>query len=543
MPLQAHEIPSVVIIRDPSSWEADVASNVVYSTTDSGTTDLFIDYSLYTANFVDLDNTSFEWIIIELENSFTDIPVELQTDDIDAKILKTVTELFIALKAKFSYNIDTEWYLTSQQRDVLNDTLMNLRINIGTVPVDDDLDVDIYMSRVKYYRYPADIYCSVSGVPVLIDTDVELGLGRITRMRTDIYSSVEDTQYLNTYVCNASLGMAPFSIGHCCSYSSITCSGITCSGVCTYSGGSFCAPTYTELLDLCSTYSGCVYEDLDYCINTYYGSTYSGGIAYDPTYSGCTYDFLEYHTNIYASGLPSELHVAPGRISFLSSDVFSTKLGVSDGIVSEIKTRSLFTGDFFIDRDNYTTASSIAWVDIVDYLYPINTDETFLYVDDVLASGIYFEDIPNGKRLYYDPLNDFYTDGVLTYSIHSENIMGEVEDKDFYLLYGYDLRINEVLDWGPNENVLVRAEAQNLVFCPGLAGEAYDFTTVDLESINLRCFITPVGWEDLNFKITPQSTVFFYGKTYTVRLENVKDFAGNIMPDLEYTFTIEDPSA
>lgn len=243
------------------------------------------------------------------------------------------------------------------------------------------------------------------------------------------------------------------------------------------------------------------------------------------------------------SSISAELTTQSGRIDDMKVDVFSTQLGLEGAFPTDFKTRSLFTGDFFLERDRFTTASSIAWVDIVDYLYPINTDATYLTVDGVTASGIWFEDIPNGKRLFYDPMDDFYSTGVLTYSLHAESSIGEVEERDFYLLYGYNLEPNSVIDWGPNERVVVRVEAQNLVFCPNKEGEAFDFVTSDLKSFNLKCTIRPVGYVDLAVQISPQSTVFYYGKTYTIKVKNVKDFSGNIMPDFEYTFTIEDPLA
>jgi len=237
----------------------------------------------------------------------------------------------------------------------------------------------------------------------------------------------------------------------------------------------------------------------------------------------------------------TELTTTSGRLVIMDTDIFSTALGLAGTTRVDLKTRSIFTSNFFIERDRFTTASSIAWVDIIDYLYPINTENTYLYVEGAEASGIYFTDIVNGKRLHYDPLDDFYNVGVITYSLHAENSIGEVEEKDFYLLYGYDLQLDEVIDWGPHKRVIVRVEASNLVFCPNMESIAYDFITVDLKSFNLNCTIYPVGFVDLPVSIFPQSAAFFYGKTYTVKLQNVKDFAGNIMEDIEYTFTIEDP--
>jgi len=552
MPLQDHEIPTIVIVGPLDSHEADIASNVVYSTTDSGTTSIFMDYSKYNADFTDTDNTEVEVTTLDTEVSYTSIIDTLEVADLKDKALDIVSTAFLAKKNSFAYDIDTEWYLSPYISTVSNDTYMDFRINLGVIPIRDDINVDMFFSNVTYYSCTADLYCCLTDTPRIIDIDVKQGDGRITRLSTDIYTATFDTSYLNASVYSTAMGMAPSgSNKHCCSYSGISCSGTD------YPGATFCSTTYSGLLALCSTYSGCVYEALDYCIRTcsgtsYYGSvqndlgycinTYSGTTYSGATYSGCTYDYLDYRVDTYPRGILSDLEVSTGGITLINLDIYSTSLGLSAPTSVDFKTRSLFTGDFFVERDQFVTASSIAWVDVIDYLYPINTDNTFFYVEGVLASGVYFEDIPNGKRMYYNPLNDFYSDGVLNYSIHVENSMGEVEEKDFYFLYGYDLQLDEVVDWGPNKQVLVRAEAGNLVFCPGLAGAAFEFGTVDLTSFNLGCSITPVGFEDLTFKIVPQSTVFFYGKTYTVRLHNVKDFAGNTMPDLEYEFTIEDPN-
>jgi len=253
----------------------------------------------------------------------------------------------------------------------------------------------------------------------------------------------------------------------------------------------------------------------------------------------CTADI--FNTIIQEQLLKTDIITQSGRLQPIGADVFSTNLGLVDGISTDFKIRSLFTSDFFIEQDKFTTVSSVAWVDVVDFLYPIDIANTYLEVDGTLASGIWFEDIPNGKRLYYNPLNDFYSDGVITYSLHAESVIGEVEDKNFYLLYGYNLEPNEVIDWGPSKTVVVRVEAQNLLFCPNKVGEAFDFTTADLSSFNLKCKIRPVGYVDLPVSIFPQSATFFYGSTYTVRVSGVKDFSGNVMPDFEYTFTIESP--
>lgn len=249
-----------------------------------------------------------------------------------------------------------------------------------------------------------------------------------------------------------------------------------------------------------------------------------------------------YSTISGTSNIGAEFTSISGKLSRAEVDIYSICLVDLVPHPADIKTKSLFVGDFFIDVDRFTVASSVAWVDMIDYLYPINTDETCLYVDGILASGTYFEDIPYGQRMYYNPLEDFYSTGEINYLVHAESIIGEVDERDFYLLFGYDLSLNEVIDWGPNNKVIVRSGAKNLAFCPNLSTEAFDFTTVDLKSYNLNCSIRPVGYVNLPVEIYPQSTAFFYGKTYTIKLKNVKDQAGNVMEDLEYTFTIEDPS-
>lgn len=452
MPLQDHEIPTVFIVGSPTNeWWADVSSSVIYDTTDSGTTDVFIDYSRYNAEFVGLEVTETEVTTVDSEASFDNTAGTVQTGDATTATDSLGAVAFFALKSPHSHGIDTEWFLSPKARAVFNDTYMDFRINLGAVPVDNDMPVEMFFSAVKHYNYLADVYCCLVDMSKDLTIDIETQSGRLDRLSTDIYASTSGTYYMDTSIFSTRSGVS--------------------------------------------------------------------------------------------GTLQSDVITSPGGITDVDIDIYSCELGISEPTGVDFKTRSLFTGDFFLSQDHFTTASSIAWVDVVDYLYPVDVYNTFLYVDGVLASGVYFEDIPYGIRLYYDPLDDFYADGVLRYSIHAENIIGEVEEKDFYLLFGYDLQLNEVVDWGPNSQILVRAEAQNLVFCPNLAGAAYDFTTVDLTSFNLRCTINPVGYVDLAIQIVPQSTVFFYGKTYTVRLQNVKDYAGNIMPDLEYTFTIENPLA
>jgi len=451
MPLQEHEIPVVTIISDKRDRTSGISTSVVYDNTTSSGTDVFMDMSLYEVDYSDTIDSIIEIITRSYDGtSYDDAYNEILYNSLNSLDKVTVVTMWLALKNLDLTDIEVDIYFTGYLQNILNDTAMSYRVNLGTIPGSFDSDMLLVAWGQNYFNNIADVFCAASGTMHFLDTDVALASGRLDKLPIDIFCSKQENPWL---------------------ISDVFCSGL-------------------------------------------------GFVS-----------------------LAAELTTISGRLDRLQADVFSTSLGLAGAYPTDFKTRSLFTGDFFIEQDNFTTATDIAWIDVVDYLYPINTDETYLSVNGTVVSGTWFEDIPNGKRLYYDPLDDFYSDGVLTYSIHTENTMGEVEDKDFYLLYGYDLHPNEVIDWGPNKTVVVRVEAQNLVFCPNREGEAFDFTTVDLKSMNLKCTIRPVGYVDLLVQISPQSTVFYYGKTYTIKLKGVKDFAGNVMPDFEYTFTIEDPLA
>ena len=453
MPLQEHEIPTVVIIDDLDSWEKDVSTSVIYRTTESGVEDVFYKMSFYDIDKDNLIDDIVELIIKSLSDSLDRTKIEFFIDELNKLSFDTLVSFWTSLKNSSQSDIDIGLFLSSYLVDYINNTDVDFRINIGTLHTNQDLDIEMYISGVKWYSYFTDLYCSNEAYVSNLDTDIEQNTGRIIRLNSDIYT---------------------------------TSTGTLASGVNEF-------------------------------INTSIYSTTSG-----------------------IGTIESELTSISGNIFKTDIDIYSTCLTDLVPHPTDIKTKSLFVGDFFIDVDKFTNASSIAWVDIVDYLYPIDTNNTHLYVDDVLASGIHFEDIPYGKRMYYNPLEDFYSTGPITYLVHTESIIGEVDEKDFYLLFGYNLKLNEVVDWGPNNNVVVRAEAKNLVFCPNLSTEAFDFTTVDLSSYNLNCQIRPVGYIDFPVEIYPQSTAFFYGKTFTIKLKNVKDYDGNVMEDLEYTFTIKD---
>jgi len=248
-----------------------------------------------------------------------------------------------------------------------------------------------------------------------------------------------------------------------------------------------------------------------------------------------------YCATIGSSELTVDISTTSGSIDNINTDVYSVTLSTDYNIKADIKVRSIFINNFFLNVDHFTTASSVGYIEVIDYVYPISEVKTYIIKDGTTLSGTYFEDIPFGKRLYFDPVDNFYSDGEIILSFHSESIIGEILDEDFYLLYGYNLELGEVVKWKPNQRIVVRGEATNLSFCPNKEGFTYYFDTADLQALNLPVSINPVVYDDLIVSIYPQSTTFFYSKTYTIKVVGVKDFQGNIMEPFYYTFTIENP--
>jgi hypothetical protein len=87
--------------------------------------------------------------------------------------------------------------------------------------------------------------------------------------------------------------------------------------------------------------------------------------------------------------------------------------------------------------------------------------------------------------------------------------------------------------------------AEDLATCPKFSADAYWFVTEHLKpkdlSASIVCIPAPVteAIEELQASIYPQSTAFFYGKTFRVVL-TCKDFEGNEMEPYEFEFKIED---
>jgi len=170
----------------------------------------------------------------------------------------------------------------------------------------------------------------------------------------------------------------------------------------------------------------------------------------------------------------------------------------------------------------------------------ISTSGTY-FLHDGQQVPTTFSGITNGYRMFYTPVS-VVSSGTIVITAHVLNTIAQVEEQDFYLLYGYNLLFDEMVDWGPNRQVDILVQATNEVTCPNTNGEGFYFTTADLPSVNLGASIRAVEPVDLGATIYPQSTFFFYGRTYTVTVSGVRDFSGNKMDPYMLVFTIEDPT-
>lgn len=178
-------------------------------------------------------------------------------------------------------------------------------------------------------------------------------------------------------------------------------------------------------------------------------------------------------------------------------------------------------------------------VDVVDTTYGISTFGTYFLHDGEIVSTT-FSGIPGGYRCYYSPLS-VYASGTISLELYATNGNSDTLSEYYTLLYGYHCSFDEVMDWGTNQTVVTAVEVDNNAVCPHTEGFATYFQTADYRHKNLGAYIKPIEAANLGATIYPQSTAFFYSKTYTVTISGVRDYAGNQMIPYTFNFTIELP--
>jgi len=203
---------------------------------------------------------------------------------------------------------------------------------------------------------------------------------------------------------------------------------------------------------------------------------------------------------------------------------------------------TILIDNFSLEISEYSAIEDLDYfaVDVIDYENTISTSGTyFLLNDEVVDTSL--SGIIGGYRAYYYT-NYLTSSGTITLTIHAENNIGDIEDVDFTFLSGYRVEFNDYIDWGPRNTVITTVKASNLAFCPNTEGASTYFETAELQSIDLNASIMCAESVNLGAQIYPQNTFYFYGRTYMVTISGVKDFSGNIMEPVTFSFTIENPN-
>ena len=203
---------------------------------------------------------------------------------------------------------------------------------------------------------------------------------------------------------------------------------------------------------------------------------------------------------------------------------------------------SILIDNFSLGIEEWVATANLSYfsVDVVDHDHFVSTSGTYFIHDGDVVSTTY-SGITGGYRFFYSP-SSVVSSGTITLTIHAENNNGDFGEQSYYLLYGYNVAFNKLVDWGPHQEVVTTIEATNEVFCSNTVTDAFYFETRDLEALNLSASIRAIESVDLGAVIYPQNTFFFYGRTYTITVTGVKDYNGNEMPPYDLVFTIEDPS-
>lgn len=229
-----------------------------------------------------------------------------------------------------------------------------------------------------------------------------------------------------------------------------------------------------------------------------------------------------------------------GGVDRLSFDSFCALSG-TNCIESDINLFPIKIYNFSIDSGGYTTDTYIS-VDVEDDVYGITTSGTYFLLNDVIVP-ITFSGIADGYRMYYALDDIFYdNDGPIVFTAHAENNNGDMLEIDYYLTFGYIVEYKNSDPWYDlNKKVIVRMTAENYATCNKESTYAYWFETQDYKRNDLMASINVIRQadKDLTASIYPQSLAYFYGRTFDIKL-TAKDFNGNEMIPLEYSFTIED---
>jgi hypothetical protein len=249
----------------------------------------------------------------------------------------------------------------------------------------------------------------------------------------------------------------------------------------------------------------------------------------------------------YAS-IDHELTVISGTIDKLDFDLWCG-LDLFSALSFDIDLLSVKISNFQPAEGEYNFSSDGISVDLTDDIYNVLTvSGTHLKVDGSLVSTTFYG-ITDGYRMYYNPVGGFGNlDGSTEFLVSAENSNGDILTRSYYLTSGYfvDYENYDKIDYGYEKEIVVRMSAENLATCPKFSADAYWFVSAHLKPKDLGASIVGVlpsvrsDTKDLPGTIRPQSTAYFYNKTFRVVL-TCKDFLGNEMEPYEFEFKIGGP--
>jgi len=131
-----------------------------------------------------------------------------------------------------------------------------------------------------------------------------------------------------------------------------------------------------------------------------------------------------------------------------------------------------------------------------------------------------------------------------SFKVYAINEKGVSSEEEYYLTFGYkvsfDNLVNRYMDFGYQNQIVVRASAENLASCTKESAEANWFETRSMFYKDLACSIVGTIYENKDLSAYINATAdYYYGKICTL-VVNAKDFAGNEMEPFILVYTIED---
>jgi len=227
-----------------------------------------------------------------------------------------------------------------------------------------------------------------------------------------------------------------------------------------------------------------------------------------------------------------------GKISSIDLEVLSSDLKV-ESLSTDIRLNSLYIFNFFPRYDDFRYFGDVIQVDIEDFIFDLNISEIYFELEGVRLSTTFNG---NNRKVTVSCTIDtsFNFEGRTYIKVVATNMAGDIFYKNFPLLFGYSLELNVPTKFEYTKDIIVHSCATNAVSCPNTECNSFVFTTVDYPSYNLSASISCVLNENLAASIFPQSTAFFYGKRYDIKIANIKDYSGNVMSPVVLSFIIEE---